>query len=311
MLKNLFSGYMTLGILTFLLVASSFLYAYSPIVERRLGASVAPAQPVEKAPVPYPYESNHVVVFLDSMKIELREGTTTLETMDIISIGKPGSYYETIGGVYENDYKIRNHFSSIGQVYLPYAVHLFGNFFIHGIPYYPDRTEVSSEYSGGCVRLANEDAKRLYEFVKNGTPIIVVKRDIHEFSPTATTTNTFASMEATRYMATLVSLEVLKQDEKIKDADGELTTRRKLIPLLLNEKDDTVIVQISKSVGNENFLDYMNKKAVSLGLANTIFTNITGPAIISEEDYVRLVRYVAEYKSYLVGVASTTPLLSQ
>ena len=312
MMKNSLHGYLTVGILAFLLLASGFLYVYSPILERSDRVVTASVSETEKmVQAPYPYMDNHVVILLDTMTLELRKGSSTLETMKVVSVGKPGSYYETIGGVYENDYKIRNHFSSIGKVYLPYSVHLFGNFFVHGIPYYPDGERVSSEYSGGCIRLSDDDAKRLYEFVTVGTPIIVVKQDVSEFSLTASTTDVFDSMEATRYMATLVSLEVLKQDEKILDTDGDATTRRKLIPRLLNEKDDTVIHDISRAVGDDVFLEYMNKKAASLGLSNTTFTLIDGPAVTSADDYARLVRYVSEYKSYLVTVASTTPLLSQ
>jgi hypothetical protein len=307
--KDSIHGYLTVGILMFLLFASSFLYAYSPLVERTAKAvSVVPE--TEKAP-PYPYEKDHVVVFLDDMRIELRNGTTTLASMDIVSKGKPGSYYETIGGSYENDYKIRNHFSSIGKVYLPYAVHVFGNFFIHGIPYYPDGNKVSSEYSGGCIRLADEDAKRVYTFVSTGVPMVVVQDDMSEFYPTERTEDTFSSMETTRYMATIVSLEVLKQDEKIQDLDSTYTTRRRLIPRLLNDKDDSVIGQLSEGVGEKVFLDYMNKKAAAIGLTNTTFVSINGAATTTEQDYFRLRRYVSDYKSYLVSVATTTTLLSQ
>lgn len=308
--KDSIHGYLTVGILMFLLFASSFLYAYSPLVERTVKA-VSVVSETEKEPAPYPYQEEHVVVFLDDMRVELRNGTTTLANMKIVSKGKPGSYYETIGGSYDNDYKIRNHFSSIGKVYLPYAVHVFGNFFIHGIPYYPDGKKVSGEYSGGCIRLADEDAKRVYAFVSTGVPIVVVQHDTAEFYPTERASSTFASMETTRYMATIVSLEVLKQDEKIQDLDSTYTTRRKLIPRLINDKDDSVIAQLSEGMGEEIFLDYMNKKAAAIGLTNTAFGSIDEAATTTEQDYFRLRRYVSDYKSYLVSVATTTTLLSR
>lgn len=306
--KNSVHAYIALGILTTLIIGTDILYVYSPVMEAR---KTRTTKAEETRPVPYPYPGSHVVVFLDKMRIEIKNGTTTLESMNILSKGKPGSYYETIGGAYGNDYKIRNHFSSIGQVYLPFSVHVFGNFFIHGIPYYPDGEKVSSAYSGGCIRLADEDAERIYDFVSNGMPIIVVQQDVNEFSPTATSTDVFASMEMTRYMATIVSLEVLKQDEKIQGEDGALTTRRKLIPRLLNEKDDAVIEQIAQALGNETFVNYMNKKADALGLTNTVFEKVDGAGTTAPEDYARLMRYIADYKSYLVGVASTTSPLSQ
>lgn len=310
-------AYIALGLLAILLAGVGTWEASAPtLTPRPTAAEAAPAAAAtperpagaEKSPL---YEGDHVVVFLDEMKVELRNGTTTIARMDILSKGKPGSYYETIGGAHENDYKIRNHFSSLGEVYLPYAVHVFGNFFIHGVPYYPGGKEVSSTYSGGCIRLLNDDAKRVYEFVIRGTPIVVTSNNEREWVPTATTTELTTSMDATRYMAIIVSLEVLKQDSDIRDADGSVTTRRTLIPKLLEDKDDSVIAVLASSIGSPNFTDYMNQKARALGLSNTAFEEIDRPVRTSSEDYARLMQYVSEYKSYLLGIASTTPLLSR
>lgn len=310
MRKNLLHGSITLGILATLLVGGNILYVYSPVIQKKVqDLSVPDAR--EKERIAYPYEGDHVVVFLDTMRIELRNGTTTLENIGIVSIGKPGSYYETVGGAYANDYKIKRHFSSIGEVYLPWSVHVFGNFFIHGIPYYRNGNKVSSTYSGGCIRLTDEDAERVYDFVSVETPIVIVQQDMEEFFPTSTSTDTFASMEATRYMAVIVSLEVLKQDEKIKDADGTDTTRRKLIPRLLNDKDDAVIAELARSLGDEVFLDYMNKKAAALGLTNTVFGSVDEAGMTTADDYMRLMLYVADYKSYLVNLATSTTELSR
>lgn len=295
-------GHITTGILIALFGLTGFLLAEKPAP-----AAVLPQQILHlEQPL---YEGDFVVVNLKSMLLDLRNGTTTLLSFPIISKGKPGSYYETIGGAYENDYEIRSHFSTIGHVYMPWSVHVFGNFFIHGVPYYPDGRKVSTAYSGGCVRLSDDDAKRVYDFVKTGTPIIITEGKDNDFIPTATTTDSLSSMEMTRLMVATISLEVLTQDNAITDTDGEtLTTRKKLLPRLLLEGDDDISRDFARSRGGTVFVDYMNKKATALGLTNTLFSAVDAPATTSPADRARFLNYLSEYKSYLLTVGSTTPM---
>jgi hypothetical protein len=300
-------GYITLGILILLLVITGMWYAISPTVG--LGNLSYAFQVEEVKPL---YEGDHIIANLRTMKLELRNGTTTIETMDIISKGKPGSYYETIGGAYLNDYKEKSHFSSIGHVYMPYSIHVFGNFFIHGVPYYPDGTKVSTEYSGGCVRLNDEDAKRVFEFIKTGTPIVITEGNDTDFIPSKAEAATIESIDMTRLTVATISLEVLKQDSEIADIDGtKLTTRRKLLPRLLVEGDDGVSVHLTQSLGNKTFIDYMNKKAQALGLTNTVFTSVTSPVLTTREDLDRFMQYIKEYKTYLLTISTSTQPLSQ
>lgn len=286
--------------------------AASGVVE----ASSSPAHVEVTAQEPsfsaYPYAGQHLIVHLALMNIELRDGTTTLATLPIITIGKPGSYYETIGGVYQNDYKIRNHFSSIGHVYMPWSTHVFGNFFIHGIPYYENGTKVSGEYSGGCIRLTDADAKRVYDFISKETPIIVTDHSVEDFAPLATSSIRITSMDMTRLMAATISLEVLTQDDPIFDPTTKTTTtRRKLLPRLIEDKDDRVIGVLAISRGDATFLDYMNTKARSLGLTNTHFSAINEPAETASPDMERFLAYIQNYKTYLLTLGTSTPLVSQ
>lgn len=241
----------------------------------------------------------HVLIHLDTNIVELKDGTSTLITIPILSQGKPGSYYETIGGNYLNDYKTPLHFSSIGHVYMPYSVHIFGNYFIHGVPYYPDGTSVSSTYSGGCVRLATPDAEKVYTFVEDRTPIILTRSNPEEFNPTATSTDYFVSEEMTTLMVATISLETLTQDTHIIDLSGSITTRRDLLTKLIHEGDQGTIKLYTSDQGEQTFLDTMNAKAQSLGLTNTTFTSTTGAVRTTYDDYVRFMTYISTYKSYL------------
>jgi hypothetical protein len=236
------------------------------------------------------------------MTLTLHRSTTTVATYPLVSKGKPGSYYETMGGVYINDYKTPLHFSSIGHVYMPYSVHIFGNYFIHGIPYYPSGEKVSSTYSGGCIRLADKDMKEVYAFINKGTPIIITNDTEENFDPISTSTSTFQSTEMTLRMVASISLEALTQDNEIREANGATTTRKNLLPRLLLENDYTVAELYAKSIGENAFIALMNQKAQALGLTNTRFNSVNSPVTTTYEDYMRFNAYIATYKSYLEKV---------
>lgn len=300
-------GYISIGIVITLLFISSVWYASSPVIYKTEALPNAPSSFLQQESIAEEplYVGDHVVVSLGNMEVYLKNGTTTLETFPIISKGKPDSYYETIGGSYENDYKIRNHFSSIGHVYMPWSVHVYGNFFIHGIPYYEDGTEVSSTYSGGCIRLSNDHAERVYEFVKRGTPVIVAEHDEKEFAPTTKAEPSMESIDLTRFMVATVSLEVLAQDSEILDLNREnTTTRRKLLPRLITEGDDRVSIRLADAVGEEAFIEYMNKKAASIGMTSTVFTSLVEPTATTPADMERFSHYLVEYKTYLIALTS-------
>lgn len=120
-----------------------------------------------------PQTGKFVAADLSSMQLLTYQDGEEVARFDILSKGKPGTRWETPSGLYSISYKARNHFSSIGEVYMPYSMQFFGNFFIHGWPYYPGGSPVSEGYSGGCIRLSTEDAGTVFEFADTRTPIYV------------------------------------------------------------------------------------------------------------------------------------------
>lgn len=250
------------------------------------------------------HSGNYVLIHLDTLILELKNGTTTEATFPIISQGKPKSYFETIGGGYQNDYKTPLHFSSIGHVYMPYSIHVFGNYFIHGVPYYKDGAEVSSSYSGGCIRLNTADARSVYNFVKEGTPIIITRGGEYDFSETKESQAT-TSIEMTRLMTVIVSLEFLTQDDEIFYATTKkITTRKDLIPLFLSGNNDDIGELFASTLGKEKFTLAMNQKAETLGMSHTFFSDTKTPSTTTEEDLSRFISYITTYKSFLVATTS-------
>ena len=241
----------------------------------------------------------YVLVYLDTMRLELRNGTTTVAMFDLVSKGKPGSYYETPGGEYVNDFKTPLHFSSFGQVYLPYSVHIFGNFFIHGIPYYPSGERVSSSYSGGCIRLKDDEMKVVYDFVDQGTTIIIGNE-----TPPQISGDFIPTKDITPLMVAMISLEVLNQDIEM-TVNGRTATRLAFIPELLRG-NTPVAKAYARAIGEEEFVTLMNKRAQSLGLVNTVFTNVSDEATTSGEDAMIFFTYLQTYKTYLLNLYTKT-----
>lgn len=274
---------------------------------------------------------NWIYVNLTTKKAELRVGTATLETLDIVSIGKPGSYYETPGGMYTSSYKAENHYSSFGNVWMPYSVQIFGNFFIHGIPYNNNGERVSSSYSGGCIRLEDGDAKKIFDHVTNGTQIYIT-RDRTLNSPlilnadavSKITSDIYVIYDLTngdiiasknenspvtsdslrKYLTASVSLEMQAQDKAVPPPsykELETTTRREELSSLINQGNGEIIKWFAAPVGEKTFVSWMNQKSKALGMTDTVINEINSMPLTTARDEAMLLAHLYVFKSYLLG----------
>ena len=226
-----------------------------------------------------------IIADLLNMRITL-VSSTTLETLPIITNGKPGSYYETPVGEYEVGLKSYKHFSTLGEVYMPYSVQFYANFFIHGIPYHTDGTRVSSSYSGGCIRLADTDAKKVYDFATPKMKVLVINRENNLNNDRNIDLDIISSYNL---LLTLVSLESTNQEKVVTYKNKELKIKN-LTQDILN--GDAAAQKIASSqLGRENILKLMNKKAEALGISNINFEN--------EIDRRILINYVYNHKVFL------------
>lgn len=110
---------------------------------------------------------------LNKMTLSYYKNGEFFESFKISAKGKEESFFETPSGFYKINYKEQNHFSTIGKVWMPWSMHIFGNYFIHGWPYYPGGKPVAQTFSGGCIRLSAEDAKELFKITEQGTPVLI------------------------------------------------------------------------------------------------------------------------------------------
>lgn len=146
--------------------------------EDKISLPTEPAEPqpplyIEGDKLEIPTEGKFIAADLEAMKITLYQNGKEFAVVPIGTIGRNGAAWETPRGSYKIETKERTHFSSIGEVYMPYSMQFNGNYFIHGWTYYPDGTPVSVEFSGGCIKLKNPDAEKIYNFAEIGTPVYV------------------------------------------------------------------------------------------------------------------------------------------
>jgi len=111
--------------------------------------------------------SKNLIYFFENCKLK--------EIIPIAYQAPEGKWYQTPTGYFRIGVKKEKHISSLFPVYMNYAVQMYEDFFIHEIPYYLDGRKVSSSFSGGCIRLETEYAKKFFNLAKPGDLIVSYK----------------------------------------------------------------------------------------------------------------------------------------
>jgi lipoprotein-anchoring transpeptidase ErfK/SrfK len=126
------------------------------------------------------FEARVWEVNLSKNQIYFFENGKLKEIIPIAYQAPEGVWYQTPTGYFRVGIKKEKHISSIFPVYMNYAVQMYEDFFIHEIPYYLNGERVSSDFTGGCIRLWPKFAKEFFEKAKPGDLIISYK-DLDDF----------------------------------------------------------------------------------------------------------------------------------
>jgi len=127
--------------------------------------------PVKTAVVEAPVQTGKFIdINLSTMMLTLIENGQVKETLPVAGKGNPW-LKPTREGSFRILSKETRHFSSIYKVWQPYTMRYSGNYSIHGWPYWPNGARLTSRYSGGCIRLADDVAQKVFAWVDIGTPI--------------------------------------------------------------------------------------------------------------------------------------------
>lgn len=258
---------------------------------------------------------NFIEANLSDMTLKVFIGGEVQKSVPILAKGREGSWWETPAGLYAIESKEKSHFSSFGKVYMPWSMPFDGNFFIHGWPYYPDGTAVASTYSGGCIRLGDDDAKAVFDLAKVGMPVLVYKRGFqpdnvrYRVTPPNIGAESFLAADirsnfvmgekssnsplplasVTKLMTALVSVEYMNIEQEImitpeylvptsvpRLASGEKVSLYNLLYLLLDESSNEAAEAIAGNIGRDRFIGLMNAKAKAIGMTQTVFLDPSG-----------------------------------
>lgn len=261
-------------------------------------------------------KANFIEADLSAMIIRVyKDGQLSIEA-PIGTKGREGSWWETPAGLYKISAKEKEHFSSMGRVWMPWSMNFQGNFFIHGHTYYPDGTPTATTYTGGCIRLSTEDAEKVFSTIDVGTPVLVFE---HSFSPDNFTyknesgpslvasiylaadlrnNHVFASKDSTKkvpiasitkLMSALIATEYINLDSMATVPNEALIFTSKprlqaganhkiyqLLFPLLMESSNEAAETIARHYGRGNFIKHMNEKAASIGMTHSNFADPSG-----------------------------------
>ena len=120
-----------------------------------------------------PVSGRGATINLTKMEVNLYQNRKKIKTLFLVSRGERGKWFQTPLGYFEVMAKKNIVHSSKVDVYMPWSIQFYQDFFIHGIPYYSNYQKVSSSFSGGCLRLKDSQAKYFYDFARIGMPVIL------------------------------------------------------------------------------------------------------------------------------------------
>ncbi len=129
-------------------------------------------------------EYDFVEIDMEERKTRIYKNGNLEDEFLIQAIGNPLNWGGTPVGVYDVLGKYGSAFSNSVEAHMPYAIQFYGKYFIHGEPYYSGGQRIISTYSGGCIRYSNENARKIFDFIKDDTLIFIVdkKRDDFDYN---------------------------------------------------------------------------------------------------------------------------------
>ncbi len=156
---------------------------------------------------------NWIEVNLEKMILRVYNEDDVLVEYPVLRRGNPEKWGGTAAGLNKVNYKSDKWFSNTALVFMPNALNLYGKYYIHGEPFYPDGRKLITVNSGGCIQIRADQAKIIYDLVQKNSPILVIDKENDGFEYPLKRTTHFPSVSAKSYLvADLGSGTALVQD---------------------------------------------------------------------------------------------------
>ena len=139
-------------------------------------------------------------VNISGMTVKLyRDGKATKE-WPILLKGDPQGWGGSALGLYKVMSGNELSFSNIANVYMPYALHYYGKYYIHGEPYYPGGNKRVTIFTGGCIQLKNRYAKEIYDLAELNMPVLVTDKEKDDYRYSAKELSDLPEISAESYL---------------------------------------------------------------------------------------------------------------
>jgi D-alanyl-D-alanine carboxypeptidase len=146
-------------------------------------------------------QTDFMEVNLAEMKVKLYKKGLLENEFAILKRGDPQGWGGSAVGLYKVLDGSKLSFSGIANVYMPYAIHYYGKYYIHGEPYYSFGGTLDSPVSGGCINLSTEDAQSVFELAELNMPVLVVDKDRDYYDYSKEEPSEFPEISAQSYLA--------------------------------------------------------------------------------------------------------------
>lgn len=277
---------------------------------------------------------------LQDMAIRVFKRGVLEKEAPILAKGDPENWGGSAAGLYKIMSGNEVSFSSIAKVYMPYALHYFGKYYIHGEPYYLSGEKSVSDVSGGCLRLKDEDAKEIYNMVNLNMPLLVIDKEKDDFHYKKTVNLKVPKVSANSYLiadmdsgfvfsdkesAKIIPIESLAKlmtasivaetvnlEKSIETNSGELRVVE-LFYSLLTESSDQAVKDLARFLGKDKTVSIMNEKAKSILMENTVFVSPSGSELentSTAQDLFYLIRHISNNRYLLWQILKGKKVMS-
>ena len=184
---------------------------------------------------------------------------------------------------------------------MPYSLHYYGKYYIHGEPYYLGGQKRITDITGGCVQLQDKDAKIIFEFAQKEIPVLVIDRENDSYGYLSKKVLKFPRISAESYLvADLNSGAIFLQ--KNSQQQLPIASLTKLITAVVVAEN----IDLRKSifVEEEMLSGYGSTKGLEAGKSFKVVELFYPLLIESSND-------AAEVLSYFLGPQRTIKLMNE
>lgn len=240
-------------------------------------------------------------VNLAEMKVKLYKKGFLENEFAILKRGDPQGWGGSAVGLYKVLDGSKLSFSGIANVYMPYALHYYGKYYIHGEPYYSFGDTLDSPVSGGCINLSTEDAQNVFELTELNMPVLVVDKDKDYYDYPKEEPSEFPEISAQSYLvADLDSGQIFA--EKNSQEQFPIASLTKLMTAII--VSENVDLRKSILIDEEMLKGYGSTKGLEKGKWFRVVELFYPLLIESSND-------AAEALSYFLGRTKTIRLMNE